>query len=317
MTRTNKYQQQPWQQYQGFALILVLWVIALLTIMAASFAQNMRRETLLISNIRDNAQAQAYAEAGLAYAQLMLINTNEELRWRGDGSLYQLKYNDIPIRVKIFEESGKIDINQSDETTLSAVFEPVTEDQLQSSSLVNAILDWRDSDDEVRVEGAEKDQYLQQGLSYQPRNRPFQTLEELQLVLGINAQIYNTVEPLLTVYSGQKTINPSKAAREVLLTLPDVTPEQVDIYLQERLENTKNGLPAPEFPVQVRLGGSGSQIYTIIVEALMPTGVKGRIQALIQSGGSNEQPFSISDWGQGFVASESFFQEQMNQLLVN
>jgi general secretion pathway protein K len=317
MTLIYKFQRQARQQHQGFALILVLWVIALMTIMAASFAQNMRRETLLISNIRDNAQAQAYAEAGLAYTQLMLISGDEELRWRGDGGLYQLNYNDIQIRVKIFEESGKIDINQAEESTLNAVFEGVTDDELQVGSLVNALLDWRDNDDEVRAQGAEKDQYLHQGLNYQPRNKPFQTLEELQLVLGFNAQIYNAVEPLLTVYSGQKTINPSKASREVLLTLPEVTPEQVDIYLQERLENTKNGLPAPNFPVPIQQAGGDKQIFTVVVEALMPTGVKGRIQALIQGGGSNEQPFSVSEWGQNFVANESFFQEHSDQLLVN
>ena len=311
MTRNFKYPKN-----QGFALILVLWMVALLTIMAASFAQNMRRETLLISNIRDNAQAQAYAEAGTVVAQLMVTNKDETLRWRTDGSLYQLTYADARIRVKIFAETGKIDINKADESTLLSVFEREVIDPDQLTGLVNAILDWRDKDEDVRIDGAEKEQYQDQGLDYQPRNKPFQTLEELQLVLGFNTQLYNSVETLLTVYSGSKDINPANASREVLLTIPEATPELVDIYLLERLENTRNGIATPEFPLQIEQSSSAGTVFTIVSEALLPTGVKGRLRVVVKES-SNAQAFSILDWEQRFVGGESFFQEQMDQLIVN
>jgi len=55
-------------------------------------------------------------------------------------------------------------------------------DAEQQTRLVSAILDWRDEDDLVHIEGAEKTEYEDAGLSHQPRNKPFQSIEELQLV---------------------------------------------------------------------------------------------------------------------------------------
>ena len=73
---------------------------------------------------------------------------------------------------------------------------PVEEEQ--QTKLVNAILDWRDKDDLVHIEGAEKKEYKDAGLSYQPRNKPFQSIEELQLVLGMNESVFKWIEPLVT-----------------------------------------------------------------------------------------------------------------------
>jgi general secretion pathway protein K len=61
---------------KGLALIVVLWVITLLTIMASSFALTIQRESAIISGIKEKAEAQALAEAGINYAVVMLFNTN-------------------------------------------------------------------------------------------------------------------------------------------------------------------------------------------------------------------------------------------------
>ena len=50
---------------QGFALVIVLWVVALLSIVAASLAFSMRTETTLAHDLVAQAQARALAEAGL------------------------------------------------------------------------------------------------------------------------------------------------------------------------------------------------------------------------------------------------------------
>jgi len=62
------------------------------------------------------------------------------------------------------------------------------------TKLVNAIIDWRDEDDLVGLEGAEKEEYKEAGLSYQPPNKPFKSIEELQMVLGMNEQIFKWIE---------------------------------------------------------------------------------------------------------------------------
>lgn len=66
----------------------------------------------------------------------------------------------------------------------------MTEDDLfwlpsMTEDLIARIIDWTDEDDEVRPLGAELGSYLSQRYAYEPRNGPMQTIEELELVLGI------------------------------------------------------------------------------------------------------------------------------------
>lgn len=54
-----------------------------------------------------------------------------------------------------------------------------------TEDLISRIIDWTDPDDEVSPLGAEIGSYLSQEHSYEPRNGPLQTIEELELLLGI------------------------------------------------------------------------------------------------------------------------------------
>jgi hypothetical protein len=58
---------------RGLALVTVLWVLVLLSLMAASFTATTRTEVNLTRNLVENAQAEALAEAGLARALLALL----------------------------------------------------------------------------------------------------------------------------------------------------------------------------------------------------------------------------------------------------
>ena len=50
----------------GIVLVVVLWIVTLLSVMAASFVYSMRTETRLVSAQVDRAKARALAEAGIA-----------------------------------------------------------------------------------------------------------------------------------------------------------------------------------------------------------------------------------------------------------
>jgi len=58
---------------RGLALVTVLWVLVLLSLMAASFTAATRTDINLTRNLIENAQAQSLAEAGLARAILGLL----------------------------------------------------------------------------------------------------------------------------------------------------------------------------------------------------------------------------------------------------
>jgi general secretion pathway protein K len=144
---------------KGLALIVVLWVITLLTIMASSFALTIQRESAIISGIKEKAEAQALAEAGINYAVVMLFNTNAEQQWQSTNSLYEVNYAGKNIRILIADESGKVNINYADKQQLLDLLNFAQVEEAQADSLSDAIIDWRDKDDLIGLNGAEEQQY--------------------------------------------------------------------------------------------------------------------------------------------------------------
>ncbi|MGR8998830.1 MAG: general secretion pathway protein GspK [Gammaproteobacteria bacterium] len=308
---------------KGLALVLVLWVLSLMTIMAGSFVLSMRREVSIISGITHNAQALAVAQSGIAMAQMMLLNPDQSLRWRADGSIYQIDYTSseevaTSVRIQIQSESGKIDLNNADQILLQALMSHAPVDAEQQTKIVNAIQDWRDQDDLVRLDGAEKKEYQDAGLSYRPRNQAFQSVEELQLVLGMNEQVFKWIEPLVTIYSGQAQVNLQLAPKDVLLVLPGLNPVSVEEFIAARLESAKNGLPMPAFPLSTGQGATGEQTDTVTVvsEALMDDGTSAMLNVVIKSSDDDRVPFQVLKWQPSTASDTSLFTEAMNQLIV-
>ena len=301
------------------ALVLVLWVLSILIIMAGSFALSMRRESSIVAVIKNNAQAMAIAESGIALAETMLLNPNPNKAWRAEGNIYEINASDATIRIRIFSEVGKIDINKADQTLLQNLmtFAPVDTDH--QSKLVNAILDWRDADDLVHIDGAEKEEYQQAGLNYQPSNKPFESTEELQLILGMNKSVLSWLEPLVTVYSKQPQVTMTLASREVLQVIPGVDAGLLDSYIFMRLENAKNDLPAPTFPVSKRENDSADakDVLTLVSEALKVDGSRASLSVVIKkSDNGGKTPFQILKWQPVTANIKSLFTDAMSELVV-
>lgn len=310
----------------GFALVLVLWVISLLTIMAGSFALSMRRESTIVAGIKDNAGAIATAEAGIAFAEMMLLHPDQNKRWRADGNIYQVDFGTAKIRLRLFSEGGKIDINKANITLLQALLAQSDADEGKQAKIIAAIIDWRDKDDLTTLEGAEKNEYKSAGLKYQPRNKPFQSLEELQMVLGLDPKTYNWLLPYITVYSGQSQVNPKLASTKVLNVLPGLDRGLIESFVATRLESAKNDLPAPEFTAGlVANGGGGNEVVTIVSDALLDDNRSAVIIATVMKSdgtqgltdeSSQTAPFKVIEWQRNPINQGSLFSDEMSELLV-
>jgi general secretion pathway protein K len=314
------------------ALVLVLWVISLLTVMAGSFALSMRRETAITMGIKNNALALAVAESGVAIAELMLLNPDQNQRWRADGSIYEIIGGDAKIRVRLLSEAGKVDINDADQVLLEALMAIIPSEAEQKAKLVGAIIDWRDADDLIHSDGAEKNDYKQAGLSYQPSNKPFQTLEELQLVLGMNEAIFLQLEPLITVYSGQATVSVQQAAKEVLQIIPGLDTSLIDTYMTARMESAINNLAMPPYPASTGVASIVEQpvvfgqatVLTLVSEAQLEDGSSAIIRVLIKQADPTavqnttvlQSPFQVLKWQQVTTNDQSLFDDAMSDLLI-
>jgi general secretion pathway protein K len=174
----------------------------------------------------------------------------------------------------------------------------------KAQALSDAIQDWIDPDDTTRPNGAEIAQYKAAGLSYGPKNAPFDTVSELQQVLGMTYDLYEKIEPGITIYSGRS--NPSAAfANPVALQAlyPDASPEQIQQFIQalQTQQPGAQGEPviAPDgSPV---MAGGGGLTYSVKSRAKLPNGASTVLDATIRMGGVSTagRPFVILRWRDG------------------
>ncbi|MEP7043528.1 MAG: hypothetical protein ABI843_10730 [Dokdonella sp.] len=291
---------------RGIAFVLVLWVIAMLSIILGSFSVVARTENLQSRHLFDTTQARYAAEAGLNLAVYELRKGDPLQRWVGDGRSYRFGYGTAEIEVQVTDDSGKIDLNaNNNDTILSSLFMSRGLAMDQAQALAAAIHDWKDADDEAQPNGAEIAEYKAAGLSYGPKNGPFDTVSELQQVLGMNYALFEKLEPSLTIYSGRGSPSAAFADVATLAAMyPDATPEQLQQLVQQRQSTAPGdlagaGLTLPDGTPLV--AGGGGLTYSVKSRATLPNGASTTLDATIRMGGVSTagRPYVILRWRDG------------------
>ncbi|MDX1568906.1 MAG: type II secretion system protein GspK [Xanthomonadales bacterium] len=283
---------------KGVALVLVLWMSVLLAVVIGSFAIAARTETLQARQLFDGLKAEYAAQAGLHRAVYELRRPNMEDRWFTDGRAYEIQYDQAEVEIRITDESGKIDINVADEELLGRLFDSIDVSEDARDLLVDAILDWRDPDDLIRINGAEDDDYRSAGYPYGAKDAPFDTIGEVQQVMGMDYELYLAIEPAITVHSGRPVPEPAFAPVEVLRTLEGMDEASALDFVAQREQNTELGVPLPVLPDGTTpLARGGGYTFTVVSTATMPSGVTNAIEVTVRMGGvPGGQPFRILRW---------------------
>lgn len=237
----------------GVALILVLWVLAILMVIVLSFSFMVKTDGLSTWSFKGGTERKLIAEAGLERAVMELVYRNTykdqtvELEgrevWKTDGTPYTGKLGAGYYTVRITDESGKIDINSLTDASAIILKSLLTNFGVSgedADTIADSIMDWRDADDLTRLHGAESDYYQSLPNPYKARNADFETLEELLLVKGMTPEIlYGSKDKkgiidFLTVGSKMASINVNAAPKEVLAALPNMTPEIAEAVINYR-----------------------------------------------------------------------------------
>jgi general secretion pathway protein K len=255
---------------EGIALIAVLWTLTLLAIIAGALSLEIRSSTRIARNMAEKAAVRAAADAGIQRAILDLMALN--WKFRADGSPYTWRFAKCTVHLSVQYEAGKVNLNQASDALLAALFGFVGVDPGKAQALSDAIADFRDTDDLPRAQGAEKAEYRAAGLAWGPKNAPFDTVEELQQVLGITADVYAKVVPYLTVYSTGGAVNSAVAAAPLAAILRQASLDSQRI--------------AQGFVYSIRSEAEGTTGAVFVREAV--------VQVLLGS----PRPFQILDWRQ-------------------
>ena len=150
------------RKQRGIALVMVLWVLILLGLVAASFLRETRLSTGIARNASENAKAEALAEAGIQRAMLGLADS-DVTAWRLDGTPYQFALGDGTVVVRIQDEGGKVDLNLAPPPLLQGLLQITGVEANAARNLLDAIVDFRDPDSNRLPGGAEDPEYAAAG----------------------------------------------------------------------------------------------------------------------------------------------------------
>lgn len=275
---------------RGAALLLVLWLVALLTALVGAYALTARIEALQGRVGSRGAMAQEIARAGMEYALVRVADRNPETHWQPNGRAYAWRFDGHDVQVRIIDETGKVDLNQADVPLLSRLMQVLGEPPDASDALAAAIVDWRDADDLSQpVGGAEDGDYAAAGRPYGAKDAPFETIAELEQVLGMTPDLYARLEPFLTLYSGRGQPDATYAQGPVLVAMGmDAT-----AWLAQREAAGAAGA--------LQLVGTGSGTYSIESRARLADGRETLLRTVVRAGASPVpgSAYTLLRWEEG------------------
>jgi len=279
---------------RGAALLLVMWLVALLSSLIGAFALAARMERLEERVLSRGEIAGEAARAGLEMAMVRVGDADVKRRWIPDGRLYHWHYTGIPVDVRVTNEQGKVDINAADPALLAGLFRAVGVPSDQATRLASAMADWRDADSLTQPQGgAEDPDYAEAGLPYGAKDSPFETVAEMEQVLGMTPKVYASVLPYLTVYTAQANPDQAFAAAPVLTAMGLDGPGLVAAREAQRADAGAGGGPM----------GDGAT-YSIESVARLREGRTAGIRGVVRAGGNGApgSAYTALDWQEGTTA---------------
>lgn len=97
----------------------------------------------------------------------------------------------VKVRIEFIDESGRLPLRSLDELTLVPLFTEMGFSNDDVLHLTNSLLDWTDSDDDERIDGAESDIYKKAEWPYMASNEPIHRLRELATVAGFRTLFFD------------------------------------------------------------------------------------------------------------------------------
>jgi type II secretory pathway component PulK len=272
MTRSARRRQR------GIALLLVMWAFMILGVLALDFGRYMRDDAKASVNYAEETQAyytalaamnksiyeseversntQTPQQAGQAGRATDANDDEDKLTGPGlsiaDGQWYDQEFAGAQAQVRVSDECARIPLNYVNETLLTPVITNLlrgpnatqgmnNRQAKEVEEIVDAILDWRDTDHIKRLNGAERD-YYRSARGYDPKDGFFDSPQELLLVKGVTADLFYGVDgrpglrDVVSVFCKQDKINMNTITSPVLQAL-GVEAADADEMVQTRADD--------------------------------------------------------------------------------
>jgi len=303
--------RRAWPGERGFALLLILLVLALVAVVSAEFAYSMRLEAAAVRAYKNGLIGSHLAEAALEQAIREIVGDAPLVVEGDDGLLtfYTADRRALPrlkrekselgggqYTYRITDEEARLNINASPPDRIDRLLLSLQLDKSVRDTIGDSIQDWRDANEEHRLNGAEsEDYYLKLPVPYRAHNANLESVTELIQIKGITPAIYNGnkerpgLADLVTV-RGSGPVNMNTAGPYVLEALGLSSAE-----ISEIVQGRHNAGPFPNVPG--KFGGRNLSVATrtfrIEAEGIVDDRVVARLIAIVQRRTEADPPSAL------------------------
>lgn len=286
--------QQPVDSSEGgFVLVVVLAFIALFAAIVLTLSSAIRLDVQARANLLNAAKAEALADGltSLVAAQLVEQMAGvSTLALPASGNAIRCRVGDARVEISVIDAAGLIDLNTAPVELLERLIRGVGVSPVEAKTLAAAIGDYRDADDDPLPFGAEASAYLTAGFSHGPKNAAFETVEELDQVLGMNRDIYLALRDLVTVHAQAPMLDIRFAPPDLIVALAGLGTNVV--HTGKEVAKARAHL-LTEFD---SAGGSRSSNQVIMVGVETPSKARFRRRSMISLNAPTTLGFQQLEW---------------------
>lgn len=228
---------RPPRAQRGYVLIMVLGALALISLVAARFANRIDELRLQAASLQTHAQQKLQMSNALS-AALYMVTTNPLGRGGVGSGNEPLLYADDRLYVmsqggdiRVQDQRGLLPLNAVDRAQFRLVLQALDLPAAEVDGWIDTLQDYQDTDSLKRLSGAEAQEYAALGL-LPPRNDWLVSVRELNRLPGWKERpaVVEAIEQIAS--TGRLLIyNPNTASIKLLAALlPAASPEQLENF---------------------------------------------------------------------------------------
>jgi general secretion pathway protein K len=299
---------------RGFALIAVLLVLSFVVVIGAEFAYSMRLEASAVRAYRDTLVAAHLAEAGVEQAVREMLGAGAFVTVAEDGDLTFFTNEGLPVRrlprrevplgagqfsYRLTDEEARINLNTAPPARVDLLLRSFKLDKRERDVVVDSLQDWRDPNEEHRLNGAEsEDHYMKRDTPHLSKNGNLDSVSELAQIRGVTPALLRggdgtpgLVDAVTVKTPGQVNINTMGPQVAQALGLSDA---EFTLIAQARRR-------APFTSVPGQFGGRGltaaTRTFRVEAEGLVAGQVRARLTAIVQRRtGTGGDGIAVLEW---------------------
>lgn len=220
-----------WAAQRGVALVVVMWLVAALSMLASGLVSTTRADVQGTQVLKQFAAHAALGDAAIRLAASQLKNAPPLER----PAVFRFTFEGYELEVNVLPASAFVNLNSAPVELLRDTLQfGAGLDEGQAQVLAERIVDWRDPDEDPLAGGAELPAYEAAQSPFRPRNGPFESIDDLIQVLGMNLDLHGKLRGLFTTQGSAQGIDPRFAQPAILSVLAEGNATAVERIMSAR-----------------------------------------------------------------------------------